>query len=109
MTPDMAVVTPLNNPGGPEGDTVTVDEQLLNTEYWQHPLPDKQSNIRRAEISRPPCLVRRMRNGGPCNSGPHRSGLAMASGPWLDEARPLIGHTSLSAAAAAVRTPLPLP
>jgi hypothetical protein len=32
----------------------------------------------------------------------------MASGPWLDEARPLIGHTSLSAAAAAVRTPLPL-
>jgi hypothetical protein len=28
----MAVVTPLNNPGGPEGDTVTVDEQLLNTE-----------------------------------------------------------------------------
>ena len=22
-----------NNPGGPEGDTVTVDEQLLNTEY----------------------------------------------------------------------------
>ena len=30
---DMAVVTPLNNPGGPEGDTVTVDEQLLNTEY----------------------------------------------------------------------------
>ena len=26
-------VTPLNNPGGPEGDTVTVDEQLLNTEY----------------------------------------------------------------------------
>jgi hypothetical protein len=23
----------LNNPGGPEGDTVTVDEQLLNTEY----------------------------------------------------------------------------
>jgi hypothetical protein len=29
----MAVVTPLNNPGGPEGDTVTVDEQLLNTEY----------------------------------------------------------------------------
>ncbi len=32
----MAVVTPLNNPGGPEGDTVTVDEQLLNTEYRQH-------------------------------------------------------------------------
>ena len=28
-----AVVTPLNNPGGPEGDTVTVAEQLLNTEY----------------------------------------------------------------------------
>ena len=26
-------VTPLNNPGGPEGDTVTVDDQLLNTEY----------------------------------------------------------------------------
>ena len=32
----MAVVTPLNNPGGPEGDTVTVDEQLLNTEYWTY-------------------------------------------------------------------------
>jgi hypothetical protein len=31
----MAVVIPLNNPGGPEGDTVTVDEQLLNTEYWK--------------------------------------------------------------------------
>ena len=30
----MAVVTPLNNFLGPEGDTVTVDEQLLNTEYW---------------------------------------------------------------------------
>ena len=29
----MAVVTPLNNPGGPEGDTVTVVTQLLNTEY----------------------------------------------------------------------------
>ena len=29
----MAVVTPLNNPGGPEGDTVTVAEKLLNTEY----------------------------------------------------------------------------
>ena len=24
----MAVVTPLNNPGGPEGDTVTADKQL---------------------------------------------------------------------------------
>ena len=32
-TPDVAVVTPLNNFLGPEGDTVTVDEQLLNTEY----------------------------------------------------------------------------
>ena len=32
----MAVVTPLNNPVGPEGDTVTVDEQLLNTEYKDH-------------------------------------------------------------------------
>jgi hypothetical protein len=32
----MAVVTPLNNFLGPEGDTVTVDEQLLNTEYgWE--------------------------------------------------------------------------
>ena len=36
----MAVVTPLNNPGGPEGDTVTVDEQLLNTEYCS---PDDHS------------------------------------------------------------------
>jgi len=26
-------VTPLNNFLGPEGDTVTMDEQLLNTEY----------------------------------------------------------------------------
>jgi len=32
----MGVVTPLNNPGGPEGDTVTVAEKLLNTEYWSH-------------------------------------------------------------------------
>ena len=32
-TPDMAVVPPLNNFMGPEGDTVTVAEQLLNTEY----------------------------------------------------------------------------
>jgi hypothetical protein len=29
----MAVVPPLNNFLGPEGDTVTVAEQLLNTEY----------------------------------------------------------------------------
>ena len=29
-TPDMAVVTPLNNPGGPEGDTVTVPYPLLS-------------------------------------------------------------------------------
>ena len=29
----MAVVTPLSNFLGPEGDTVTVDKQLLNTEY----------------------------------------------------------------------------
>jgi hypothetical protein len=29
----VAVVTPLNNFLGPEGDTVTMDEQLLNTEY----------------------------------------------------------------------------
>jgi hypothetical protein len=35
----MAVVTPLNNPGGPEGDTVTVAEKLLNTEYW---VPDRE-------------------------------------------------------------------
>jgi hypothetical protein len=34
----MAVVTPLNNFLGPEGDTVTVDEQLLNTEYCRHHL-----------------------------------------------------------------------
>ena len=32
-TPDVAVVTPLNNFMGPEGDTVTVAQQLLNTEY----------------------------------------------------------------------------
>ena len=30
----MGVVTPLNNPGGPEGDTVTVAGKLLNTEYF---------------------------------------------------------------------------
>ena len=49
MTPDMAVVTPLNNPGGPEGDTVTVDEQLLNTEYC---------HLRRVAYPEgtPPCL-----------------------------------------------------
>jgi len=35
----MAVVTPLNNPGGPEGDTVTVAEKLLNTEYRQEREP----------------------------------------------------------------------
>ena len=29
----MAVVPPLNNFMGPEGDTVTVAEPLLNTEY----------------------------------------------------------------------------
>ena len=34
----MAVVTPLNNFLGPEGDTVTVDKQLLNTEYWNQPI-----------------------------------------------------------------------
>jgi hypothetical protein len=28
------MVVPLNNFMGPEGDTVTVAEQLLNTEYW---------------------------------------------------------------------------
>ena len=33
----MAVVPPLNNFMGPEGDTVTVAEQLLNTEYWGTP------------------------------------------------------------------------
>ena len=32
-TPDVAVVTPLNNFLGPEGDTVTMVKQLLNTEY----------------------------------------------------------------------------
>ena len=41
----MAVVTPLNNPGGPEGDTVTVDEKLLNTEYWQIPERDDLGDI----------------------------------------------------------------
>jgi len=30
MTPDVAVVTPLNNPGGPEGDTVTAECPLLS-------------------------------------------------------------------------------
>jgi hypothetical protein len=33
----MAVVTPLNNFLGSEGDTVTVDEQLLNTQYSKSP------------------------------------------------------------------------
>jgi hypothetical protein len=57
------------------------------------------STNRRAEIitSRPPCLVQRMRNGGPCNSSPHFSGRAMASaGHGLMRRSPLIGHTSLS-------------
>jgi hypothetical protein len=35
----MGVVTPLNNPGGPEGDTVTVVEKLLNTEYGAQSQP----------------------------------------------------------------------
>ncbi len=53
MTPDVAVVTPLNNPGGPEGDTVTVDEQLLNTEYWprQPPRPPLQDWNGRQAVS----------------------------------------------------------
>ena len=46
----MAVVTPLNNPGGPEGDTVTVDEQLLNTEYQA----DRGSDPNHWGIWRPP-------------------------------------------------------
>ena len=44
LTPDMAVVTPLNNFLGPEGDTVTVDEQLLNTEYGITPPKSKGLN-----------------------------------------------------------------
>jgi hypothetical protein len=35
-----ALLWPLNNFLGPEGDTVTVDEQLLNTEYWPTWLPN---------------------------------------------------------------------
>jgi hypothetical protein len=38
----MAVVTPLNNFLGPEGDTVTVDKQLLNTEYCRGPVTRKR-------------------------------------------------------------------
>jgi len=53
MTPDMAVVTPLNNPGGPEGDTVTVDEQLLNTEYWL-PWQNCSGRAKRARSPRRP-------------------------------------------------------
>ena len=49
MTPDMAVVTPLNNFLGPEGDTVTVDEQLLNTEYPRPPLTAMED--RRAPVT----------------------------------------------------------
>jgi len=47
MTTDMAVVTPLNNFLGPEGDTVTVDEQLLNTEY-QAKVPGTVSRTKRS-------------------------------------------------------------
>ncbi len=43
----MAVVTPLNNFLGPEGDTVTVDEQLLNTEYTSHKSQVTQASARR--------------------------------------------------------------
>ena len=49
MTPDMAVVTPLNNFLGPEGDTVTMDEQLLNTEYCQHPASSSLTHARRMD------------------------------------------------------------
>ena len=41
----MAVVTPLNNPGGPEGDTVTVAEKLLNTEWVGSRSPDGWDQI----------------------------------------------------------------
>ena len=53
-----------------------------------------------------PCRVRRSRDGGP-----EIRALIAAAVPWLAramaaETRLLIGHTSLSAAAAAVRTPM---
>ena len=50
----MAVVTPLNNFLGPEGDTVTVDKQLLNTEYcgWGYPRPPlTEMEDRRATVT----------------------------------------------------------
>ena len=37
MTPDVAVVISLNRFLAPVDDTVTVAEQLLNTEYWGTP------------------------------------------------------------------------
>jgi hypothetical protein len=48
----MAVVTPLNNPGGPEGDTVTVDTQLLNTEYGHTGMI---YNRAQGEVRKPKC------------------------------------------------------
>jgi len=50
----MVVVTPLNNFLGPEGDTVTVDKQLLNTEYcgWGYPRPPlTEMEDRRATVT----------------------------------------------------------
>ena len=47
----MAVVTPLNNPGGPEGDTVTMAEQLLNTEYPGGPEGDTEHRYRGWKIT----------------------------------------------------------
>ena len=49
----MGVVTPLNNPGGPEGDTVTVAEKLLNTEYW-HSERLEQANFPGREVD---CII----------------------------------------------------
>jgi hypothetical protein len=49
----MVVVTPLNNFLGPEGDTVTVDEQLLNTEYRDRRRMVKYEKKRSARRSTP--------------------------------------------------------
>ena len=75
----MAVVTPLNNFLGPEGDTVTVDEQLLNTEYpvvAGSPLPESLSSTQyyssfhstrvRAYVSFVSSLTRSTLNCSPC-------------------------------------------
>ena len=49
----MGVDPPLNNFMGPEGDTVTVAEQLLNTEYCRHGSDGDSEGRMTANLSTP--------------------------------------------------------